>query len=280
MGFRTVRYPKYSPLSEYRWIYRDCDWNWHLREPPDNFAAREYESQALRPYEPTDKFYLVAPFLRNSPEVRAELKEEPELYLQFASTLGTADSILEYANKFGPLSRQGGEWIQGHQAPDIWRAFCGSENALWSSIHLIAEPAFAWLRLFQELRSATSRWSELAVRPVEERKKFLDQIVGGKYRSPPVQYTEGNHLELRVDVDPDSGKPFSEIIASNLIALVWVQWGLSVAAGVHHRQCDQCEKLFVVRAGEGRLDKRFCSVNCRMRGFRLRKRGSAVTRSA
>lgn len=228
----------------------------------------------MRPYESTDKFFLVAPFLRDSPDARTEFKEEPELYLRFASTRSTPDSILEYANKFGPLNRWGGEWIQGDSAPNVWRAFCGGENAFLSPIQLVAEPAFAWMRLLEELRLATSRWSELALRPVEDRKKFIDQMVREKYRRR--QHSEGTGLELRVDIDQDSGKPFSEIIASDLIDLVWVQWGLSVAAGVRHMQCRQCEKIFVVRAGGGRPDKRFCSVNCRMRGYRERKHASAI----
>lgn len=80
-------------------------------------------------------------------------------------------------------------------------------------------------------------------------------------------------LTYQVKMDPESGEVHSEMIASSLAQLLDVQWGMSVAVNVMHRQCAECPAWFAVHPGSGRPEKQFCSDACRMRAYRKRKAG-------
>ena len=200
MGSRTIRYVRPLPLSEYRWLYCDSNWQWELREPPTDFGTTEIaKAQA---YYATDHYYLVAPFQGPPLFDKLELKEEPDLYLRFATTPNTPSAILESANAFGPLTgRGGGSRASGHLKSGA--SFCGNEDPMWSQIRLVAEPAIERLRLFEALRVAISKWSELAERTVEDQRDFLSQTEGQRFWSPShPDLTHNSNPALHIDVDP------------------------------------------------------------------------------
>jgi hypothetical protein len=78
-------------------------------------------------------------------------------------------------------------------------------------------------------------------------------------------------LKFEVTVDPATGEARSEVHAASLQHLVMIQWGMSIAASVEHRQCMECTAWFAVHPGAGRPEKLYCSDACRMRAYRKRK---------
>jgi hypothetical protein len=63
----------------------------------------------------------------------------------------------------------------------------------------------------------------------------------------------------------------SRIICSTLRHYIDVQWGMSIAANLLHRQCAECPNWFSVHPGTSRPEKIYCSDACRMRAYRKRK---------
>jgi hypothetical protein len=158
--------------------------------------------------------------------------------------------------------------IEARRAAGLWAEYFYNKEPIQPDqrVALFTESASEWLKIFESLRQVLSRWAELAEQPISKRRKFL------ALEKSPLRKGE---LLFEVDIDPQTEQPFSQFIASSLADLLWVQCGLSIAAQVGHRQCAQCDKFFEVHPGSGRSDKRFCSVACRMRGYRMRK--SAVS---
>ena len=241
MAFRTVRYVRYLPLGDYRWMFRDADRKWHVREPPADWPLADYEAARLGTdaTEPSvaDNFFLMAPF---SLDRATELIEEPNLYLRFASMRLTPATILDCANRLGPLDCWDirGEFVP-EEAQDVWREVFAADSDY--SVHLVAEPAGHWLKLSGSLSRAISGWSELSTKPIKKKRAFLSNL-NLEWKS---------ELALHLEIDAQTGKAFTEIIASSLLDLIWTQWGLSVSADVHVKRCEKCEKLFVVHAGQG-----------------------------
>lgn len=134
---------------------------------------------------------------------------------------------------------------------------------LWlpSSLDFQAERAAEWLTEFEAARFRLRTWGYA---------READMVSG--YLNHDYNLGMGGSLTFQLKLDSTTGIIRSNIIASSLADLLQVQWGMSVAANVVHRQCQECTTWFSVHPGSGRPEKIFCSDACRMRAYRSRMR--------
>lgn len=81
-------------------------------------------------------------------------------------------------------------------------------------------------------------------------------------------------LVFGLKVDPTTGKPEVVFHARCLEDALYIQWGMSIAGNVLHRQCQECPTWFEVHPGTGRPEKVYCSAACKMRASRRRNAGT------
>ena len=64
--------------------------------------------------------------------------------------------------------------------------------------------------------------------------------------------------------------------AEDLLSAMWLQLAVAIAADKRYRRCECCDKPFElqrrVQGRKGRADKRFCSVNCRIKNHKRQQR--------
>lgn len=192
-----------------------------------------------------------------------QLVTEPDLYLQFASEKGAPTRLKEFANKFGLLD---GSIGQGKLLKIKRSKSVGLEEAFRCERDLLAfraEPAQEWLRIFGLVRSLIAEWPEL--------RETRDFAALGKYLDDTYNFALSGSLTYQLEIDEQTGAAQSRVICSNLRNYIDVQWGMSVAANVLHRQCAECPNWFSVHPSASRPEKVFCSDACRMRAYRKRK---------
>src|SRR5262249_7976205 len=100
-----------------------------------------------------------------------------------------------------------------------------------------------------------------------------NRVLANRWLEEGYNWGMNGSLTFQVMMDTRTGHARSEIMASSLANAIEVQWGMSVAANVMHRQWTECSTWFAVHPGAGRPEKQFCSDACRMRAYRQRKAG-------
>jgi hypothetical protein len=246
-----------------------------MRDPPQDWPEKDHlassfkTSTRLRP-QLAHQFYIGAfenECLQAQIDQGTEFGQpivEPELYLRFASERPTPSLILNLANRYGLLQfRQSRIAIRKTLANKILtysRSPAGSPRS--KTIYLRAEPAYEWMRTFGLMQFHLSAWSDL--------QELGPKALSG-YLEEGVNYDLSGSLTFQVKMDVHTGQISSEIFASNLAHAIQVQWGISLAANVMHRQCETCSVWFAVHPSSGRPEKKFCSDACRMRAYRRRK---------
>ena len=91
------------------------------------------------------------------------------------------------------------------------------------------------------------------------------------YLKDGYNYALSGSLTYQLELNEQTGEAQSHIICSSLRNYIDVQWGMSVAANVLHRQCAECPNWFSVHPSSSRPEKLYCSDACRMRAYRKRK---------
>jgi hypothetical protein len=287
MSIQTTSFGALIPASGFRWIYRDPSGSWDRREPPEDWPESDYRAVGLegddKP-ELANRFYLAASTddcLQAHADQNTEFGKvvfEPDLYLKFASARPTPRLILEFANRYGLLRYNKARFsVKRRLARDILPAFHKGIEKLTSQpklLYLTGENAFDWLKVFTWTRLNLRTWTELQRQGPAKMNSYLDNTYN---------YVMGGSLTFQVRVDQRTGQANSEIFASSLAAALDVQWGMSIAADVEHRQCSACPNWFAVHPGSARPEKQFCSDACRMRAYRQRKhvkRSGSTNRSS
>jgi hypothetical protein len=150
------------------------------------------------------------------------LTEFDGLFRQFTNLATTPAGVLEFIEKFGPLTLGGldekmGEDVQTiikharnmHQILDIYS--CGDKSA-------------------------------------------LVRMMG------PSGIGMGARIETALIVDPVTKTPKLQLTVRDLLTALWIQFGQAISSGATIRQCQLCSDLFEVGPGTGRrLDAKFCS---------------------
>ena len=276
MQLQSICFGALIPSSGFRWIYKDDEGKWHLRQPPEDWPERDYAAAGYhedRPPKPhlSDRFYLVASIdecIHTHAEQQTEFGNlvcEPELYIRFASARATPSTILDFANQYGLLHYNDSTFrIRRADAKAILTGFNWDMTGPDSDDLLFrGEMAANWLSAFESVRFNLRVWEKL---------QSDDNIVHmSSYLNDGYNYAMSGSLTYQVKMDPKSGEVHSEVIASSVAHLLEVQWGMSVAANMVHRQCSECPAWFSVHPGSGRPEKQFCSDACRMRAYRMRK---------
>lgn len=271
----SLKFRAVVPRGGFRWIYWEPSNEWRLRPPPDEWpeqdlaAARFSDRDAPEPLI-SSRFHLAMTLDEYEEGTRRDdnLREEPDLYLRFASGPLTPATILEFANSYGLLDpHEFAEvyWEILEEDAEELIPVLGSQRSDREPglLYLIAEPASLWLAAFERIRFFLAQWSEMEARGArKEMKQFLDQTFNHDLHAS---------LSLQVKMDTAGDEPRTEIIANSLRQLVDAQWSMSLAADVHHRQCAECPNWFAVHPGSGRPEKAYCSDACRMRAYRKRK---------
>jgi hypothetical protein len=292
MELHAARYNSHFPCREFRWVFRENEDSWYVREPPDDWPKSDYDAARFKLGDPpemeltdlsdwpsaelADRFFLAAPSGFGTPTtsdfVRASFhgriaETDEDLYLQFASISSRPGSILECANRFGFLGVPRWQRLKFKSSDRLWREWYSDKNIKSQQPKLIdvhLESATSWLETLEGLRYFMRNWSKMGNQSVGKR-----TLLGG--------YTEWFEpdLNLHLEIDNETGGVLGHAVAQNLQDLLWTQWGLSVLADTRHSQCAQCEKFFSIQPGSGRANKQFCSDACRMKAYRLRKLSSA-----
>lgn len=269
----SIRFGAIVPKSGFRWVFHNSDGEWIAQDPPEDWSQEIYDA-ATPEGEPlsdnlAEHYYLATSdleYLKALADQESEfgaLVEAPDLYLKFASGRATPETILKFANQYGLLRfPQNFIHITDDEAAAITTAFqWGFPRS--APTYLAAENAWSWLDTFERVRLNLQNWSEL--------QEAGDVVAMSQYLDDGYNYAMGGSLTYQVRMDPDTGRIESDIIASSLADLLEVQWGMSIAANVQHRQCAECPNWFSVHPGSGRPEKQFCSDACRMRAYRKRK---------
>jgi hypothetical protein len=280
LNLQALSFPALIPREGFRWVCRDHDGYWRAAEPPADWTTADYlaadfsgDGPAPKP-ELSNRYYLAAS-VDEVLEAHSEQKTnvghlvtEPDLYLQFASEKGAPERLKELANKFGLLDGSLEQHekkilaVERSKSVGLEEAF-RFHKSVHGLLHFRAEPAEEWLTIFGWVRLLMSNWQEL-----REANDFADL---GSYLDDGYNYLLSGSLTYQLELNEQTGEAQSRIICSTLRNYIDVQWGMSVAANVLHRQCAECPNWFAVHPGSSRPEKVFCSDACRMRAYRKRK---------
>jgi len=266
------------PERGFRWVRLDGKGNWVLADPPANWSEEDHvaaESDEASRWGEAQNYYLAAASNECTTGTVA-LLNQPDIYLFFTVARPGPGTILRYANLFGLL----GSWDSTGQSVSVRRAKKIFSQFDWGApehpryLQIQLESASTWLLAFAQTRTLVSDWSRLSERG-EIRRAFNrykagenDEVLELLNKTYPLG---AGNLTFSLGFD-SQGEIAAQVHSSSLRDLLRVQFGLAVAAGTSHRQCQECGHWFAVRPGLGRPDKKFCSNACRMRAMRKRKR--------
>jgi hypothetical protein len=143
------------------------------------------------------------------------------LFNIFANTATTAQGVLEFVQRFGPLT---------------WNGWFAEEG---EDVNLAISDASHMRQLLSYVSGAQRR----------EHLPFS-----------PHQATRLSFMQAQVIWDPAMKAPKWEIRPSSLLDALWLQLGQALTSGAQIHQCHHCGKWFETGRGAGRrLDAKFCS---------------------
>jgi hypothetical protein len=262
MIFRDIKFGAIIPQRGFRWIFRDKNGNWSLKNPPSDWSDNDDSASQ----------YYVATSLWEAYKAIASTKEEfgplvsaPDLYLRFASATPTPDTILDFANQYGLLKNKKSQLeIKSKNATDILTAFEWGKHHAESDCLIWAESASDWANSFELAKDNIQDWADIeAENDYKDMRRHLDQ---------GFNYAMQGSLTYQVRIDTSTGERYSEVIASSLYNFIDIQWAMSITANVVPRKCTECLNWFEIHPGFGRPEKLYCSDACRMRAYRKRKK--------
>lgn len=154
------------------------------------------------------------------------------LFKVFANTATTSEGVLDFVQRFGPLTNGG----LGSEGEDV--------NILMYEAEHMRGVLTAW--------SGTQRSSVIPIR----------SPATGSRRLVVNRYDTGPSIRLNATVvsDPVTKALKWELRPNSLLDALWLQLGQKLTAGAQLRQCDHCGDWFEAGQGTGRrLDAKFCS---------------------
>ena len=155
------------------------------------------------------------------------------LFRLFANAAPTTEGMLDFIDKFGPLTRDGLDEERGEHVSDLIEQ---------------AEAMSKILDLYSSGRNAG-----------------LVEIL----RNDRITLTK---IETALISDPATRTLRLQLSVVDLLAGMWVQLGQTLSSGATMRRCEQCGMLFEAGPGTGRrLDAKFCSDDHRI-AFNSQKR--------
>jgi hypothetical protein len=198
----------------------------------------------------TDKFFLAAPSA--DWEHGTPRRVEPDLYVKFASSDQSPESVLSLANTYGLLGKPNNRAQEAHQP---FRT-ASSDPSLAAA--LVGERAIDWIHTIGSLKHLIRKGTSLQK---AELQRFVDWY----------NWDGEGALDFRLTCDLGTGDTSCELVASTLAALLRMQWGIARSTKVTWRQCAECTNFISVHPDSNRSDRRYCSDACRMRAYRRRK---------
>ena len=230
--------------------------------------------------------------------------ENPALFREFAEMDASAENIVSFADRWGPLNttfelvRPINDDISSSIQSDISRnsSFDGQQLSVWQDHQNQLREI---VRIWDSVQEKKSNELECDFRWDEQNKCFM--------RFSNRRFREGWYNYARLSQLPDGTKPgdivaaarhwviqhinqslarsaspalvsqsdkemFSlHIVVKNLIGFFWLQLSQSIGDGARFNRCSVCAKPMKISPGEGRPDRSYCSDACRMRAYRKRK---------
>jgi hypothetical protein len=159
------------------------------------------------------------------------IEKAPDLYLTFANTPRSVDSILKFAKEYGLLKSD-----EGHETVDVWR------------YHILL------------MNQAISKWEHVQ----KDRPAAFANIY--KSLSP---YSE-NNLKHSLQEEGSTGALMQFFEPVNLLAAMWVQFAGAIEGATSFGPCQECSAWINTDPRSNRPDKIYCSTACRMRAYRKR----------
>jgi hypothetical protein len=148
------------------------------------------------------------------------------LFRQFANAPPTPEGILDFIDRFGPLTREGLDEKQGEDVSSL------------------IKHAEAMSRILNEY----SRGHKAGLSQVLD----TDEIKLGEIKTVLIN-------------DPATRTPRLQFSVADLLTALWLQLGQTLSSGATIRRCAQCGMLFEAGPGTGRrFDAKFCSDDHRI----------------
>ncbi|WP_172653259.1 hypothetical protein [Methyloceanibacter caenitepidi] len=258
------------PHGGFHWLYRDLEGVWSAPDKGPNIDDDELLDDARlfqRPelFQDLPGWFLCADSAQfpvgSAPNMGAP-KDAPELYLEFARSEPSPDRIISLANQYGFLRP---DFCLGQTYDETSRAVAVDkwhlEGLAGHGLTFRAESLYFWYEWIAHIRGRLSDWKLL---------KSQDQDIA-RYLEYSFNPDLVGSLAFQLEVSAETGSPESRFVASSLAQFLEVQWGASIANGVEHRPCPECDAWFSVKPGLGRPEKQVCSPTCRVRAHRRRK---------
>jgi hypothetical protein len=238
-------------------------------------------------------------------------EEAPGLFRIFADTLPTQEGILEFASKYGFLTRDNSTYQPGCDRSTAQGKIELPREASNSGEPAIGEgePFTLWIAEIQSMHEAVVIWDAIQELDGETLSEHITWKEDGVYyqgkspNSEPIStrsfrpeflqwFRRGNLFEPailwlagRLNARIESGKIQSMFqwspekpdqlhlvyIPDNLIEAMWLQFTLAVDESKDYRQCLQCGTWFELSPAKARTNRLFCSGACRSRNYREKK---------
>ncbi len=238
-------------------------------------------------------------------------EEAPGLFRIFADTLPTREGIIEFATKYGFLTRDNSNLTPHYDLataqskielppeasasgkPEIGQ---GEPLALWiaeiQSIHEIVVIWDAARELDGETLLKHITWEEDGVyhrgdgedlEPIATRvfhPELLQWLRRGNLFEPAIVWLarrlnariESEEMQAWFQWSPEEPNQLHLVyIPDSLIEAIWLQFALAVDESKDYRQCLQCGTWFELSPAKARTNRLFCSGACRSRNYREKK---------
>jgi hypothetical protein len=197
---------------------------------------------------------------------------EPDvaLFRDFADLDGSPEGILDFANRYGRLGREGDnlDWRS------TWRAYIGLMRDLVAVTDALNRGDGKAIKA--ALGKVTAE--ELpAARDAHEATRIALEWVGCVMLTRRASF---ENFELTGDLNPRAGRVWAEFRPAHLLGFMLFQFAVALFGGHQFRRCAHCDRWFELspspprgrRERRGRDDRTTCSDSCRSLLYRGRRR--------
>jgi hypothetical protein len=275
---------------------------WHVAAGYDWVTAAEADAP-----QGTSPEQMVAPAVPGIPfgGKRYAPLQDPALFRVFAATDPAPEGILAFATTFGLLT--GGRpllspdrhrkslGLHGERL-DFWQAEVRSMHRAVEVLDLIQAGDLAGLAQRIEFlpleegpllvtyaggpegeasrgTRAAAEWPKVEIMTGPEDSYAPGDLVGPALAlvQDEVNRRLGGKAQVRLERDPECGRPRLALLPSDLLAAMWLQLARAIDADKRYRTCRVCGKWFEVSPEGARETRLTCSESCRSRSYRERQ---------
>jgi len=260
----------------YEW-YDSDDYSMHFIGTPGKNRPKTPEAQrrvrCSGPVEEieNEKFRQYDPF-----------QSAPTMFLEFAELEYTEEAVLGFTNRYGKLW----DHFSGPSLADYCEAIEDLYDAvwLWRGIQQRDEDL---LKVYVAWDSAGRlKWKSDFAKPIrhgDEIIHFIDVKQGPRnYKRGDLLGPATDLLDFVINTRPTwvmGIKPVRrdelvslELEVDGMLAVLWVQFAVTVAEGKTYARCQHCNRPFELAPQVNRADRLFCSDNCRVKAYQRRKK--------